>query len=128
MSRLLILLLISSVLSACGASMAGNWEASGHTGVADRFGLGLKFQGSGANVAVFSTEDGGERPVPVCNIEHKDDGTVAFVVDTQPSNTCQALRSPLRFEGELGDSVMWGRILNPDGGEVGIWRAFKKPN
>ena len=110
----------------CAPGLAGQWDASGHTGVADAFDLDLTFEDETKGLAVFATVDAGEKGVPVCNTKFVD-GKVSFVIDTAGGNTCSTLSHPLKFRGALGHDVLVGQIDDADGKRVGVWRAYRKP-
>ena len=122
----LVLFVVGVSFAGCAPGLAGGWDASGHLGTANAFDLDLTFQDNQNGLAVYATTDSGEKAVPVCRTK-LDQGRVSFVIDTAGGNTCSTLSHPLTFKGSMGKDVIVGSIGDAAGENVGIWRAYRKP-
>mgnify|MGYP001565238093 CR=1 FL=1 len=125
MKHLAALALLALASVGCAPTLRGSWEASGHLGVADPFDLDLKFDQDNKGFAIYGTDKGTERQVPVCETSLVE-GRVKFVIDAGGKTTCATLEKPLTFTGALGQDVMTGDIQNAPGEKVGIWRAYRR--
>ena len=123
--RISLFCLALSCWCGCAPGLAGEWRASGHTGVADAFEMKLTFQSEEAGRAKFATQDRGERAGPICDIRRAEQ-LVTFVVDTEANTTCTALSRPLGFRGTLGQDIIAGQIYDSRGEAIGIWRARRQ--
>lgn len=111
--------------TACGPTLVGSWDASGHLGRADAFDLDLAFETEARGLAVYATQESGERAVPVCQIKRLETA-VQFIIDTEGRTDCSTLNRPLSFKGVLGHDVIAGDIFDAAGQKVGIWRAYRE--
>ncbi len=109
----------------CGAGLKGTWNASGEVDEGRFFSFALDTTEASSPVADLAFEGGDRVRVAVCGLTEKD-GHVEFKMDPDSrAQTCEAMKSPLRFVGDFGRDVMTGRVLDWTGREVGVFRAIR---
>lgn len=124
---LAITVFLATCLSACAARLSGLWETSGETKEGRFFSFILNNKDEKAVYADLSVEGEGKERLAVCDLVTKED-KVSFKMDIEGrAKRCEDMKGPYLFDGVLGRDVITGRILNPEGEEIGIFRAFRLP-
>jgi len=112
-------------VAGCAAGLRGTWDATGEVEEGRFFAFRLDCEDPEKPVADFGPMGGERVRLAVCALTEKD-GRVEFRMDPDSrATTCEAMKSPYRFVGEFGRDVLTGRVLDSQGRDIGMFRAFR---
>lgn len=118
--------LIVLFLVSCGGGISSLWNGSGEIGEGRFFTMQLDIRDVKKGWAKMSFQGGEEFSLPVCFLKEIGEGKIEFQldVDSRPSS-CESMKTPIRFNGEMGEDVITGKVLDEEARQIGVFRAFR---
>ena len=118
-------LLLSCLAAGCGGGLAGLWRGSGEVGDGRFFEMVLDTRDPAKLSATVAYKSGSETRLAVCGLK-ENEGRLDFVMYPDgKAVSCDAMKTPLKFTGRLGNDVIYGDVLDGAGNRVGMFRAFR---